>query len=196
MDKNERAPQPTDIDPTSPFQVTALGARTVLWLKSWLPDYERDEKTVQLAHQALPLQVGATGYRPLHTLCIGPGNWLITASAQPASSLCEALEPDLSRYGLAIVDLSDGLATLNVQGTCAREILSKGCGLDFHRRYFPVGLCARTRIAKVHVVIECLDGPQRFELTVARSYSRYLLGWLHDSAREFRTPFLTRFEGN
>jgi sarcosine oxidase subunit gamma len=72
-----------------------------------------------------------------------------------------------------------------VRGSAARELLSKGCGLDLHPESFPAGHCARARFAQIPVVIECLEEPPRFEMTVARSYLQYLQSWLEDAAVEF-----------
>jgi sarcosine oxidase subunit gamma len=74
---------------------------------------------------------------------------------------------------------------LRVQRPDARELLSKGCGLDLHPRFFAPDQCARTRFAQIPVVIDCLNGPSRFELYVARSHLSYLHSWLVDAAAEF-----------
>jgi sarcosine oxidase subunit gamma len=139
---------------------------------------------IVLAGQVLPSQVGAIVSEPAHVLCIGPGDWLIVSSEQPVPRVRERVESDAAQQGLAIVDFTDGIASLEVRGPGVREVLSKGCGLDLHQRRFPAGQCARTRFAQVPVVIECLAEPLRFELTVARSYYRYLYVWLTDAATE------------
>jgi hypothetical protein len=41
------------------------------------------------------------------------------------------------------------------------------------------------RFAQIPVIIDCLDEPPRFELTVARSYLQYLRFWLTYAAVEF-----------
>jgi sarcosine oxidase subunit gamma len=84
----------------------------------------------------------------MRVLCIGPGDWLVVSLDESTrSKICEQLGSDLERQGLAIVDLTDGLTRLAVQGSAAREALSTACGIDFHPRSFPVGRCARTRFA-------------------------------------------------
>jgi sarcosine oxidase subunit gamma len=167
-------------------QINPVSGRTWLRLKSWLPQYTTGGKPVALAGYELPSQVGATLSGAMHVLCVGPGEWLIASHGHTASALRERIEHDLQGNGLALVDLTDGLATLAVSGSLARELLSKGCGLDFHPRSFPPGQCARTRFAQIAVVIECLDAPARIELIVARSHVRYLRSWLADAAIEFR----------
>lgn len=174
--------------PVAAIQITALSGRTVLRLKCWLAGSVIGGKPVALAGQVLPSQAGATTVsQSAHVLCIGPGDWLIV-SEQPASCLRERVESEGAQQGLAIVELTDGLASLEVRGPGVRELLSKGCGLDLHPRRFAAGRCARTRFAQVPVVIECLDEPPRFELTVARSYFAYLHAWLADAAIEFQVP--------
>src|SRR4051812_8511189 len=128
-----------------------------LRLKSWLPEHTQGGKPVVLAGQELPSQVGGILQGPMRVLCLGPGDWLIVSHEHTGSSMRAHFAPDLSEQGLALVDLTDGLAALEVSGSAAREVLSKGCGLDFHPRSFPPGRCARTRFAQIPVVIECLD---------------------------------------
>jgi len=170
---------------TAAAQITALGGSRLLRLRSWLPEHTNGAKPVVLAGRALPSQVGATMSEPMRVLCVGPAEWLIVAHERQRLELREDIESELPKYGLALVELTDGFAGLDVRGSAARELLSKGCGLDLHPRSFPAGRCARTRFAQIPVVVECLDEPPRFELFVARSYFHYLHSWLTDAAAEF-----------
>jgi sarcosine oxidase subunit gamma len=172
--------------PVTGIQITALSGRTVLRLKCWLAGSVTGGKPVALAGQVLPSHVGEIVSESAHVLCVGPGDWLIV-SEQPASCVRERVESDVAQQGLAIVELTDGFASLEVRGPGVRDLLAKGCGVDFHLRRFPAGRCARTRFAQVPVVIECLDEPLRFQLTVARSYCRYLYAWLTDAATELQS---------
>src|SRR5687767_11660999 len=83
-----------------------------------------------------------------HVMNIGPRDWLITASTPDAAGLRERVAPTLTQLGMALVDMSDGLAGLRLKGSHARDVLSKGCGLDLHPRQFPAGQCTRTRLAQ------------------------------------------------
>jgi sarcosine oxidase subunit gamma len=173
--------------PTEPaaVQITLINTRTVLRLKSWLPEHTTGGKPVVLVGQELPSQVGATLSGPMRVLCVGPGEWLIVSQAIVASSLRERIQSELPKQGLVLVDLTGGLVVLDVRGSVVRELLSKGCGLDFHSRSFPADRCARTRFAQIPLVLECLDEPLRFELYVGRSYFHYLHAWVADAAVEF-----------
>jgi sarcosine oxidase subunit gamma len=170
---------------TEGVEIAAVGGRAVLRLKSWLPEYTPGGRPVMLAGQELPSHVGAVLSGQMHVLCVGPGEWLIIAPEEQGTSLRQHMEPDLVNFGLVLVDLSVALAALTVQGPVARELLSKGCGLDLHPRSFPAGRCARTRFAQVPAIIECFDASSRFELYVARSYFEHFHSWLADAAAEF-----------
>ena len=109
-------------------------------------------------------------------MCLGPADWLLVSQMHFAT--------EVSAQGLALVELTDGVAGLAVTGSAVRELLAKGCGLDLHPRSFPAGRCARTRFAQIPLVMDCLEA-SRFELYAARSYEHYLHAWLDDAAREF-----------
>lgn len=168
------------------IRIAAIHGRAVLWLKSWLPEHIYSGKPLVLAGLELPSQVGTALSGPVHALCLGPGEWLTISHERTASNLREHFASDLTKYGLAVVDLSDGLAVLEVSGSFAYDTLSKGCGLDLHPCSLADGQCARTCLAQIPVVLEYIREPPRFELYVARSYLEYLRSWLTDAAAEFQ----------
>lgn len=179
---------PESVSPAAPaagnaaVRIAPSGPRAWLRLKSWRQDTAHGAAPVLLAGPALPVQAGEiTAADDWRALCLAPGDWLL----EPRAGAAGGWRPRLAEQDLAVVDLGDGLATLEVGGPAARELLAKGCGLDLHPRAFPPGRCARTRFARIATVIECLDGPERFALTVARSQRHYLHDWLLDAAVEF-----------
>jgi len=168
------------------FQIVCLSG-TMLRLKSWLPDADRTTPVV-LAGRQLQSEAGWVSHSPMHVLCVGPSEWLIVDFERDAPGLREVSSRDLSQQGLVVTDLMDGLAAFEVCGPASREMLAKGCGLDFHPRAFPAARCARTRFAQVPVIIESLDDAERLRLYVTRSYSNYLSSWITDAAAEYLDP--------
>jgi sarcosine oxidase subunit gamma len=168
------------------LQINVDETGTTLLLKSWLNEDTDNDKRMVVAGLELPSHVGSTISGPVRVLCLAPGEWLLVSPAHSGSNLKGELEPDLPTHGLTLVDLTDGFSRLLIQGPLARELLSKGCGLDIHPRHFMAGRCARTRFSEISVVVEC-TGACEFELHVARSYLRYLSSWLVDAAAEFQT---------
>src|SRR4051812_10040922 len=123
------------------LQVTRVAGRAAVRLKSWQPG-------------AATFTVAPDSEEPFRVLQLGPGEWLAISDAFDGTKLQQQLERSLRERGMAVVDLSQGLAVLRVAGPAAREVLSKGCGLDMHSRSFPAGHCARTRFAQLPVIIE------------------------------------------
>jgi heterotetrameric sarcosine oxidase gamma subunit len=162
------------------IQMSAVACKAVLSLKSWSLQ-DKAARSVVLAGQELPRQVGLTLSGPIRALCLSPGEWLILSQQYTAAEL-QAIDLKLPEQDLALVDLTDGFAGLAIQGSAARELLSQGCGLDFHSDNFPADFCVRTRLAQISVVIQALDDPARFELYCGRSYFHYLRSWLTDAA--------------
>jgi sarcosine oxidase subunit gamma len=153
-----------------------------------MPEHITGRRAVVLGGRAFPSQTGETVPGRTRVLCLGPGEWLIVSDVLSASAEREHIQEETQQQGLALVDVTDGLAVLRIQGPAAREVLAKGCGLDLHARAFRAGQCARTRFAQIPVIVDCLGEPPRFELYVARSYLSYLQSWLIDAAGEFEEP--------
>ena len=168
------------------FQVRPGGIATILRLKCLNRERATRGPAVVLGGTELPSRVGSTVEGESRWLSIDPGEWLAIVPQQAAAGFRDRLATQLPDSGLAVADLTDGLAQLEVEGKLAAEVLSKGCGLDFHLTAFPAGHCARTRFAQIPLVLVRLDGPPRFELYVARSHARYLNDWINDAAAEFQ----------
>lgn len=164
-------------------QVIAGGC-TVLRLKLWPTERGSAPKPIAVAGLDVPFDVGTSQSGPIRVLCIGPGEWLLVSS-EGAARLRERVETPIAESGVALIDLSDGLNKIEISGPFGRDILAKGCGLDFHPLNFHAGRCARTRFAKVPVVIDCIDDAPRFQVYVPRSYSTYLHAWLKEAAAQF-----------
>jgi sarcosine oxidase, subunit gamma len=167
------------------IQIRTISDRTLLRLKSWSPEHVTGRTPAWLAGWELPSQVGLTLSEAMRILCTAPGEWLLVSQANHASGLREFIEADRLRQGMALVDLTSGLEVLGVGGPAVRQVLSKGCGLDFHPRRFPCGRCARTRFAQIPVLLDCIEELDRFELYVTRSHAQCLKDWLLDAAVEF-----------
>jgi len=167
------------------LQFAPLSRAATLRLMSFAPRTPADPAPVTLGGDTLPARVGETLPGDVRALCIAPREWLLVADKVPASAIRQHLQAELPAQEVLLADLSDGLVAFKVSGTHARALLAKGSGVDFHPDHFPPGHCARTRFAQVPAVIECL-APDRFELTISRSYRYYLNLWLQDAILEFQ----------
>lgn len=159
----------------------SVQSNAVLRLKCW-SKAQASGRAVTLLGQEFPSRIGGTLTGSVRALCVGPSEWLVVSHERTASELIGLLQPQLTAYDLALVDISDAITITALTGPRSRDILSMGCGLDLNPRSFPVGSCAPTRFAQIAVVIEHDTAPDGFRLYVARSYAHYLSSWLADAA--------------
>ena len=165
--------------------IALLPGRRCLRLKSWLPAGSPDTRGSEFAGSKLPSITRTSTAGELRILCVGPDEWLVVADAADKLEFAAgAWSKSSGAESIALVSLSDAMAGVRVQGRAARQVLSKGCGLDFHPDGFPPGRCARTLFAKIAAVVDCV-GPEYFDLYVARSYVAWLQNWLADAVTEF-----------
>lgn len=155
------------------LRITPVGERAVVQLKSWT------------SHPFQPLRTGADFLAGVQLLPLGPSEWLAVGDRIDVTQLRERIGQLLQGEGLTSLELSCGFKALRIEGPAARELLSKGCGLDLDPQSFPAGRSTRTRFAQLAVIVHCLDSTPRFELYVGRSYLAWLTSWLVDAAAEF-----------
>jgi heterotetrameric sarcosine oxidase gamma subunit len=119
---------------------------------------------------------------------------------QPNTSLLAASRgamPGLAALApfAALVEQSDGRSAFTLSGPRAREVLAKGCRLDFHPRVFGPGRAAGALLAHVNAVIQQLDRDRpassagrespvpddpepAFRIIVFSSFAQHIAEWL------------------
>jgi sarcosine oxidase subunit gamma len=116
---------------------------------------------------------------------LGPDEWLVRSIARHTATQAAPIEGKLrdAFKGLyaAAVDVGSGSTVLEISGTRTRDVLARGCPLDFHPRLFGVGQCAQSHYFKASVTIvpTSEDG---FELIVRRSFADYFVKIMLDAA--------------
>ena len=113
---------------------------------------------------------------------IGPHKWWIVQTDRPrdANSLARELGDRA-----AVTTQGHGRTCIRLSGPSARDLLPKGCTLDFHPGHFTVGDCAQTNLGHVNSVINCIDDAPEFDLFIPRSYAVSFWEWITDAAMEF-----------
>ncbi|MEZ5847316.1 MAG: sarcosine oxidase subunit gamma family protein [Geminicoccaceae bacterium] len=108
---------------------------------------------------------------------LGPDEWLIVSREpyDPGNAL------DGTRH--ALVDISERLLAIGLQGSAARTVLAGGCPLDLHEDRIEPGFASRTVMGKADIVLECLAGDS-FILHTNRSFMEYLWLLLVELGRE------------
>lgn len=111
-------------------------------------------------------------------LWIGPDHWLLRTDDGAELVLVHNLGALFVDSHAAATVVSDAFGTFEVTGADAREVLQQGTALDLHPRAFRVGQCARTRFAKIPIVLHYASAESGFHLYAPRSYADYLTMWL------------------
>lgn len=127
----------------------------------------------------------------LTLLGLGPDEWLAVGADGPA--IAQRLRQATQGHFVGVTDVSENYATLVVAGPAAREVLAKGCPLDFHPTRFRIGQIAQSLIAKATAILELVsDGPEGtiFLVMCRRSFAEYLFRWLEDAGREHGTTVI------
>lgn len=135
------------------------------------------------------LVAGATDAWPAGVvfLPMGPGHWLALAEdagTSPASAGDEFERHLAARFdhSASVCDQTGSRVRFAVAGSRARELLSRGVGLDLHPGRFAVGQVAVTTAAHMGVVLRQMDAAPTYQLLVARSYAGSFRRWLAAAA--------------
>ena len=117
-------------------------------------------------------------------LWLGPDERLVILPKDQIITARMNLERELQGIHYSSVDLSSGQVILDLKGEEVLNILSKGCSVDFHHKYFNVGQCVQTSIDKINVICFPLEN-NHIRIIVRRSYSEALIAWFKDASIEF-----------
>ena len=110
-----------------------------------------------------------------------PRTWLILSKKE---KIIERLRETCVETDFAITDISHSRGIINVQGVHAKELLKKGCPIDFNN--LEVNKCVGSVFHGVTVVIDSISNrPDTFNLIVLRSFSESLYHHITDAALEF-----------
>ena len=116
---------------------------------------------------------------------LGPDEWLIVTPDDSRRRIEHDLRRALTAQHFALTDVSGGQTALRLHGTHVRDVLAKGCPIDFHPRVFGIGQCAQSHLGKAPVLIGQIEEQPYFELVVRRSFAEYVWTWLGEAAEEY-----------
>jgi sarcosine oxidase subunit gamma len=118
-------------------------------------------------------------------LWVGPDRWLVVEPERPGRELGARLDEALTSTPATLTELSHGRTVFRIAGRSSRDLLAKGCGVDFHPRAFPAGSCVQSLLGHVAALLHAVDDAPSFDLYVARSYALTVWEWLTESATGF-----------
>jgi sarcosine oxidase subunit gamma len=139
--------------------------------------------------QELPVSANTMTTGSHRIFWLGADEWLIVTSIVDPLSLVVRLRESFLGQHASVTDVSGGQITLRLAGPSVRDVLAKGCTLDFHPDKFKVGACAQSGLAKANVLIGLVDDQPAYEIIVRRSFAEYVLLWLRHAASEYGVNF-------
>ena len=123
-----------------------------------------------------------------HIVWLGPDEYLLLCESGKEKALYDTLTSTIKTNHYAITDVSDSLCALSLRGAAVRDVLAKGCSLDFLPSKFGTGRCAQSLLAHAGITLMALPD-DAFILICRTSFAPYVHDWLVDAALEYGYQF-------
>ncbi|MDC6465316.1 sarcosine oxidase subunit gamma family protein [Pelagibacteraceae bacterium] len=110
-----------------------------------------------------------------------PNTWLIISNKE---NLIKTIEERCGKDNFAITDISHSRAIIQIKGRQAKEVLKKGCPINFNE--FKKNSSVGSVFHGINIVIDCIDDEsQIFNLFTLRSFGESLYHHVTDASLEF-----------
>ena len=110
-----------------------------------------------------------------------PRTWLIVSFKE---DIVNIIKEKGGNENFAITDISHSRAVIQIKGSQAKEILKKGCPINFNE--IKTNNCAGSVFHGITIVVDCIDNDlQIFNLFALRSFGESLYHHVTDASLEF-----------
>jgi len=139
-------------------------------------------KSIQIDGLEFPLQNSkVSSNKETRILWSAPNTWLTISRKE---NIVEIIKEKCKNDDFAITDISHSRAAIQIKGFQAKEILKKGCPLNFND--FEKNNCAGTVFHGINIVVDFVDNdPDTFNLLTLRSFGESFYHHITDAALEF-----------
>ena len=111
----------------------------------------------------------------------GPSTWLVVSRKE---DIIKIINKNCNNENFAITDISHSRVVIQIKGFQAKEILKKGCPINFNE--FERNSCAGSVFHGINIVVDYVeDNPQTFNLFTLRSFGESFYHHVTDAALEF-----------
>jgi len=111
----------------------------------------------------------------------GPNTWLVISRKE---NITEIIKEKCNDENFAITDISHSRAVIQIKGIQTKEVLKKGCPLNFNE--FENNNCAGTVFHGINIVVDFVgNNPDTFNLLTLRSFGESFYHHITDAALEF-----------
>jgi len=138
--------------------------------------------TVQIDGLEFPLQSSKVlSNRETRILWNAPYTWLVISRKE---NILETIKGKCNSDNFAITDISHSRAVIQIKGIQAKEVLKKGCPLNFNE--FEINNCAGTVFHGINIVVDFVgNNPDTFNLLTLRSFGESFYHHITDASLEF-----------
>ena len=110
-----------------------------------------------------------------------PSTWLIISRKE---KIIKTVKEKCDSDNFAITDISHSRAVIQIKGFQAKDLLKKGCPLNFNE--FENNNCAGTVFHGINIIVDFTDkNPDTFNLLTLRSFGESFYHHITDAALEF-----------
>ena len=110
-----------------------------------------------------------------------PNTWLVVSKKD---NITKIITESFNSENFAVTDISHSRAVIQIKGLQAREILKKGCPINFNE--IKTNNCAGSVFHGITIVVDCIDNDlQIFNLFALRSFGESLYHHVTDASLEF-----------
>ena len=110
-----------------------------------------------------------------------PKTWLIISSKE---DITERIKEKCNSENFAVTDISHSRAVIRIKGLQAKEVLKKGCPINFNE--FKANNCVGTVFHGINIIIDSIDNnPDAYNLLTLRSFGESFYHHITDAALEF-----------
>ena len=138
--------------------------------------------SIQIDGLEFPLQNSKVlSNKETRILWSAPSTWLVISKKE---NIDETIKEQCNSENFGITNISHSRAVIQINGIQAKEILKKGCPLNFNE--FEKNNCAGTVFHGITIVVDCVDNnPDTFNLLTLRSFGESFYHHITDAALEF-----------
>ena len=138
--------------------------------------------SVQIDGLEFPLQNSKVSTnKETRILWSAPNTWLVISRKE---NIVEIIKRTCNIENFGITDISHSRAVIQIKGLQTKEILKKGCPLNFNE--FEKNNCAGSVFHGISIVVDFIDNdPDTFNLLTLRSFGESFYHHITDAALEF-----------
>ena len=138
--------------------------------------------SIQIDGLEFPLQSPkVSSNKETRILWSAPNTWLVISRKE---NIAETIKEKCNSDNFAITDISHSRAIIQIEGHQAKDILKKGCPLNFNE--LENNNCAGTVFQGINIVVDFVgNNPDAFNLLTLRSFGESFYHHITDAALEF-----------